>query len=104
DTGQHVEHEPMTFGDRGERVGAYACARIRATGQTFIEAMNMEDLEVPKKATKSKDKSGNLYGPWADVPDRMEQKSCLHRICKRLPNVELQEDEEFREERGPVTL
>jgi phage RecT family recombinase len=104
DHGQHVEHEPATFGNRGERIGAYACARIRDTGATYVEAMNMEDLEAPKRVTKSKDKNGNLYGPWADFTDRMEQKTCLHRICKRLPNVAMSDDEEFREERGPVTL
>jgi recombination protein RecT len=104
DHGQHVEHEPQTFGSRGDRIGAFACARIRESGSTYVEAMNMEDLEAPKKVTKSKDKNGHLIGPWADFPDRMEQKTCLHRICKRLPNVSMAEDEEFREERGPVTV
>lgn len=104
DTGQHVDHEPATFGQRGERIGAFACARIRATGVTYVEAMNMEDLEAPRRVTKSKNKDGKLIGPWADFPDRMEQKTCLHRICKRLPNVSMVEDEEFRDERGPVTV
>lgn len=104
DMGQHVEHEPQTFGSRGPRIGAFACARIQATGVTYVEAMNMEDLEAPKRVTKSKDKNGALVGPWADFPDRMEQKTCLHRICKRLPNVSMTEDEEFRDERGPVTV
>lgn len=98
DTGQHVEHEPQTFGSRGERIGAFACARIKSTGQTFVEAMNMEDLEAPRRVTKSKTKDGKLVGPWADFPDRMEQKTCLHRICKRLPNAEIPDDTEFNEE------
>jgi recombination protein RecT len=102
DEGQHVKHEPVVFGERGERVGAYACARTK-TGTTFIEAMNMEDLDVPRRATKSKDtKTGEIYGPWRDVPDRMEQKSCLHRLCKRVPGVEIGDDPEFRDtEPGP---
>lgn len=103
DFGQHVDHEPATFGQRGERIGAFACARIRVTGVTYVEAMNMEDLEAPKRVTKSK-KDGKLIGPWADFPDRMEQKTCLHRLCKRLPNVSMSEDEEFRDERGPVIV
>src|SRR6516225_973303 len=105
DTGQHVEHEPVTFGSRGDRIGAYACARIQKTGVTYVEAMNMQDLEAPKRVTKSKDKGGNLVGAWAEWPDRMEQKTCLHRICRRLPNVELPDDEEFREpERPAITI
>lgn len=99
DEGQHVKHEPVIFGDRGERVGAYACARTK-TGATYVEAMSMEDLEVPRRATKSKDQKGELIGPWRDVPDRMEQKSCLHRLCKRLPNVDIGDDPEFREDAG----
>ena len=106
DTGQHVEHEPATFGSRGERIGAYACARIQKTGVTYVEAMNVEDLQAPRKVTKSKDKDGNLVGPWRDFPDRMEQKTCLHRICKRLPNVAVGEDPEYLDEppRAPVTV
>lgn len=102
DTGQHVDHQPNTFGNRGERIGAYACARIQKTAQTFVEAMNMEDLEAPKRVTKAKDKQGNLVGPWADFAERMEQKTCLHRVCKRLPNVELPDDDEFSPENRPV--
>jgi phage RecT family recombinase len=100
DEGQHVKHEPVVFGDRGERVGAYACARTK-TGATYIEAMSMEDLEVPKRATKSKNDKGELYGPWRDTPDRMEQKSCLHRLCKRVPGVDIGDDPEFRDHDGP---
>jgi phage RecT family recombinase len=102
DTGQHVEHEPNTFRERGERIGAYACARILKSGQTYVEAMNQADLEAPRRVTKAKDKNGELYGPWKDFPERMEQKTCLHRICKRLPNIELPDDEEFSPENRPM--
>jgi phage RecT family recombinase len=104
DTGQHVEHEPQTFGARGERIGAFACARIQKTGITYVEAMNQEDLEAPRRVTKSKTKDGDMVGPWKDFPERMEQKTCLHRICKRLPNVTIEDDEEFKEERQVVTI
>lgn len=98
DDGQHVYHEPVMFGDRGERIGAYASGKSK-TGRTWVEAMSMADLEVPKKATKQKDRDGNLTGPWRDVPDRMEQKSCLHRLSKRIPSIALRDDEDDGE--GP---
>lgn len=106
ENGQHIEHEPATFGERGERIGAYACAKIQKSGVCYVEAMNMEDLQAPRKVTKSKDKNGNLVGPWVDFPDRMEQKTCLHRVCKRLPNVEIPDDPEFRDDvpRPAVTI
>lgn len=94
DLGQHFEHEPMTFGERGERLGAVAVGRDKA-GRTWVEAMNMKDLEAAKKATKQKDKQGNLTGPWKETPDRMEQKSALHRLGKRIPNIQIRDDDEF---------
>ncbi|HTO43384.1 MAG TPA: recombinase RecT [Burkholderiales bacterium] len=93
DKGQHVEHKPILWGERGERVGAYACARTKAD-TSYVEFMNMEDIERVMKASKQQ-KDGKFFGPWADWPERMEQKSVLHRICKRVPNVGIAEDEEY---------
>jgi phage RecT family recombinase len=101
DTGQHFEHEPVTFGARGERLGAVAVGRDKH-GHTWVEAMNMEDLEAPKRATKQKDRDGKLIGPWKETPDRMEQKSALHRLGKRIPNISIRDDEEFRDD--PVAI
>lgn len=98
ETGQHVKHVPAKFGTpRGERLGAFALGRTK-DGQVYVEAMNMDDLEIPKRATKQKDSQGNLIGPWKEVPDRMEQKSCLHRLAKRIPSAALRDDDEFRED------
>lgn len=98
ENGQHVKHVPARFGTpRGERLGAFALGKTK-DGQVYVEAMDMNDLEVPKRATKQRDKDGNLTGPWKETPDRMEQKSCLHRLAKRIPSAALREDDEFRED------
>lgn len=99
DTGQHVRHKPVVFGDRGERVGAYAVGRVIASGAVYIEAMNMEDLAKARAASKSPDK-----GPWADWTDRMEQKSALHRLDKRIGTSALM-DEDYEDSTpvAPVT-
>lgn len=76
--GQHVEHEPVVFGDRGERIGAFAVG-IMADGYTQVEAMNMTELANARAASKNKD--GAIYELWAD---RMEQKTALHRLRKRM--------------------
>jgi len=96
DEGQHVKHEPVIFGDRGERVGAYACGRTKQ-GVTYVEAMNMEDIDRVMAVSKQKNDKGEMYGPWVEWPERMAEKSCLHRLCKRMPNVEIADDPEFRE-------
>lgn len=83
DAGQHVTHRPKVFGDRGDRIGAFAAATDKE-GRTYVEAMNLDDLLPARAASKSKDKNGNPTGPWRDWPERMEQKTVLHRIRKRI--------------------
>lgn len=84
DTGQHVEHEPIAFGDRGAYLGAYAVART-PDGRTFVEILGEEEIAKVRNASKSKDQQGNPTGPWKDWPDRMAQKSALHRLGRRVP-------------------
>lgn len=98
ETGQHIRHRPTKMGqERGARIGAFAVGRVTKTAQVYVEAMDMNDLEVPKRATKQKDSQGNLLGPWRDTPDRMEQKSALHRLAKRIPSLALRDDDEFND-------
>lgn len=100
DEGQHFKHTPVLFGDRGNRVGAVAWAKD-ASGRTYVEAINMDDAKAIRARSRSKDKDGNPTGPWRDAPDRMEQKSALHRLRKRIAIIgndtvlaKLREDEE----------
>lgn len=82
DKGQHVEHHPVVFGDRGARIGAYAVG-IAKDGRAQVEAMNAEDLAKARASSKNKD--GAVYQQWAD---RMEQKTCLHRLRKRMALID----------------
>jgi recombination protein RecT len=95
--GQHVAHDFDPFKERGKRIGAFAAARSM-DGRTWVEAMGMTELERVKNVSKQRDDRGNLIGPWVDWEERMEQKSCLHRLARRVPSVDVTEDEEFREE------
>ena len=78
DKGQHIEHEPVVFGDRGDMIGAYARG-ITPDGHVQIEAMNMDELNRARAASKNAD--GAVYQQW---PDRMAQKTVLHRLRKRM--------------------
>lgn len=86
ETGQHVKHKPIVFGDRGERIGALAVA-TDTDGRTYVEAMNRDELARVMAKSKSKDREGNPTGPWKDSPERMEQKTVLHRVRKRVPII-----------------
>lgn len=78
DRGQHVEHTPVLFGERGARIGAYAVGRTKS-GHVQVEAMNADDLAKARAASKNAD--GAIYQLWGD---RMEQKTCAHRLRKRM--------------------
>lgn len=84
DDGQHVRHEPNTFGEQGKMVGVFAAAKT-ADGRTYVEAMNLLDIEQVRARSKQKDQNGNPTGTWKTDFDRMSQKSALHRLRKRLP-------------------
>jgi recombination protein RecT len=102
--GQHILHRPLTFSsNRGPRIGAYAVATL-ATGRVVIATMDMETLGKVRAASKSPD--GPAWKTWAD---RMEQKSCLHRLRKRVAIIDEQAaaelnkiDDEFEEESEPM--
>lgn len=86
DDGQHVRHKPVIFGDRGERLGAFAAGKTKE-GRSYVEAMNMDDIARVRSRSKQKDKEGNPTGAWKTDTERMEQKSALHRLRKRIPMV-----------------
>lgn len=94
DKGQHVNHEFDPFVERGDRVGAFSCATTK-DGVSYVEAMGMADIARVMKVSKQKDEQGNMTGPWKEWPERMEQKSCMHRVCKRTPNVDIGDDDEY---------
>jgi recombination protein RecT len=75
EAGQHIKHVPVLFGDKGARIGALAVA----ANQGIYEAMDVATLDRARAASKSGDS-----GPWKTWPERMEQKSALHRLRKRV--------------------
>jgi recombination protein RecT len=101
DDGQHVLHTPKMFGDRGARVGCFATGKTNE-GRVYVEAMSMEDIAKVRSRSKQKDKQGNPTGTWKSDPERMEQKSALHRLRKRIPILDdaeaLQNLKDFEEE------
>ncbi len=84
DDGQHVHHEPVMFGDRGELVGVFAAGKD-STGRTYVEAMAKSDIEQVRVRSRQKAQDGSPTGTWKTDYDRMAQKSALHRLRKRLP-------------------
>lgn len=74
--------------DDGKDPGAlkyvYAVARFKDGNKRFI-VMNKAEIEKIKAVSASKDKNGNLVGPWVDWESEQWKKTAVRRICKMLP-------------------
>lgn len=77
--GQHVEHEPLIFGERGAILGVYGIAKTK-DGFTYVETMTLADVEKVRSVSRSRDS-----GPWRDWWNEMARKTVIRRLSKRLP-------------------
>lgn len=79
--GQHLEHKPMMFGERGDAIGTYALAKTK-DGAVYIEVMTAEQVAAVRKSSRSA-----TSGPWAgEFSLEMWKKSVIRRLAKRLPS------------------
>lgn len=79
-SGQHINHEPLMFGDRGKAIGAYALAKLK-DGSLYVEMMSEAQINQVRNVSKSKD-----FGPWSGAfVYEMWKKTVMRRLIKRLP-------------------
>ena len=78
-SGQHIEHEPILFGERGNAIGVYAMAKTK-DGSIFVQPLSLADIEKIRAVSKSKDS-----GPWSQWWSEMAKKSAIRRLAKYLP-------------------
>lgn len=77
--GEHLEHEPNMFSDRGQPIGVYALAKMKEGG-VYVEVLTTQQVKAIQMVSKSKDSPWT--GPFAD---EMWRKSAIRRLSKRLP-------------------
>jgi len=77
--GEHLNHEPLTFGDGGKVIGVYALAKTR-DGGLYIDTMGVEDVEKVRAVSRAKNAMA-----WTQWWDEMAKKTVLRRLSKRLP-------------------
>lgn len=85
-----MKHKPVIFGERGDILGAYACAVLK-DGSTMIEVMSKADIEQVRQVSRAKD-----GGPWTTWWGEMARKTVLRRLSKRLPSSSDREDDLVR--------
>lgn len=83
---EELIHEPA-FPERGELVGFYAYF-VRGE-QRNSEVINIPETDDIKSRSKSRDKDGNVTGPWITDYPEMGRKSALRRLQKWIPKTPL---------------
>ena len=89
--GEHINHEPLMFGDRGAAIGVYALAKTK-DGAIYIEVMDNAQVLAVKGMAKTKKvwEGAFAYEMW--------RKSAIRRLAKRLPmSTDREGDKQLRE-------
>ena len=87
---EQLKHVPSD-GDRGAVKYYYAYAKFKDGGYSFL-VMSKQDVMMHRdKFAKSKNRQGEIYGPWVDHFDEMAKKTVLKALMKYMPiSVEFQ--------------
>lgn len=76
-----VRHSFDPFEDRGEVMGAYS--RAVGKGGADYEFMTIEEIFAIRERSQSRDKEGNIVGPWKTDTGEMIKKTPVRRHSKR---------------------
>lgn len=80
-----VFHRPPPLGTpRGNALGAYAIAKLK-DGTIISEVMDAEQIGKVMAVSRSRDRAGNVVGPWKDWQEEMWRKTVFRRLSKWLP-------------------
>lgn len=74
-------HKPSLDADRGNIMGAYAVI-YKKDGYDKFEWMPIEDINKIKATSRSRNKEGNIIGPWKDHFEEMCKKTVIRRAFK----------------------
>lgn len=77
---ERLEHTPMLWGDRGEKVGAYAIVTTKE-GQKFRAVLTRDEIEKRRNAGRA-----GSNGPWGSWDDEMWIKTAIKAVYKIAPN------------------
>lgn len=72
----------------GKEVGVYAIATLK-DGTKEREAMTWQQVQDVRAASEG----GGQKGPWVDWPDEMARKTVIRRLSKRLPSLDVGDDD-----------
>lgn len=77
-------HHEAADGDRGERMGSYCWWQLK-DGTVQFEYIEAEKVLKIKARSSSKNKEGDVVGPWVTDEDEMWRKTAVRRARKYMP-------------------
>lgn len=80
---EDLVHEPCIDENPGVPMGVYAVAHMKS-GEHQFEVMTKAEVEGIRDRSKSRDKSGNVVGPWVTDTLEMWRKTAIRRLAKYL--------------------
>lgn len=78
-----LRHKPA-LGDRGPKTHVY-CVWMLADGTKQFEVMDREQVMAIRSRSSSKNKQGEIVGPWITDEDEMWRKTVVKRASKYMP-------------------
>lgn len=78
-----LRHKPA-LGDRGPKTHVY-CVWMLADGTKQFEVMDREQVMAVRARSSSKNKGGEVVGPWVTDEDEMWRKTVVKRASKYMP-------------------
>lgn len=79
-TDKKIVHRPA-MGDRGEKIGVYACYRL-GTGESDFRFLTKAEVEKVMGASESAEKE---WSPWQKWEDAMWEKTAIRQLAKAMP-------------------
>jgi recombination protein RecT len=79
-----LEHRPEFLGDRGKPVLVYGVAKFRDGGH-HLEWMTIGEVFRIRDRNASKNREGQVVGPWVNDTDQMIRKTLIRRMANYLP-------------------
>lgn len=79
-----LEHRPKI--NSGKPVIAAYCVWTLKDGTREFEVIDQEDIDRAMRASQSKDKQGNPFGPWKDDYEEQVRKTAIRRASKYMPS------------------
>jgi len=99
-------HQPCMDDNPGVAMGVYSTAQLK-NGRAQFEVMSRSEVESIKKRSKSRNKEGQIVGPWMSDEMEMWRKTAVRRIVKFMELSEVMEkaveidDAQYEMARGP---